>query len=346
MTKVRLGKTGIEIEKNGFGALPIQRVNFDESDYLVRKAYENGMNFFDTARSYTDSEEKLASAFKGFNEEYPRESIIIATKTPSETREGILKDIETSLNYLQTDYVDIYQLHNPSFVPKLDDGSEVYETLLELKDEGKIRHIGYTSHKYELAIEAINSELYETIQFPFSYLSTHKELDIVERCRAHDIGFIAMKAMSGGLLRSSKAAYAYLEHFENVVPIWGVQREEELDEFLSYMKDDVKLDDELSEIIKIEREELEGEFCRGCNYCAPCPMDIEIFKCARMSLWIRRFPPEPSLTPESQEMMKKIEECIECGECKTRCPYGLDIPELLKKNYEDYKKILSGEIKV
>ena len=346
MAKIILGRTGLEIEKNGFGALPIQRDDFDESAYLLRKAYENGINFIDTARAYTDSEEKIAYAFKGFNEEYPRESIIIATKTQSETGEGVLKDIETSLSNLQTDYVDLYQIHNPSFVPKPDDGSGVYEAFLKLKDEGKIRHIGFTSHKYELALEAIESGLYETMQFPFNYLTGEKELDIVEKCKHHNMGFIAMKAMSGGLLKSSKAAYAYVNHYDNVVPIWGVQRESELNEFLSYMKEDVKLDDELSEIIRKDREELQGEFCRGCNYCAPCAADIEISQCARMSLWIRRFPSAPSLTPEKQEMMRKIEDCTECGDCMTRCPYELDIPELLKKNYEDYKKILSGEVKV
>ena len=300
MAKIILGRTGLEIEKNGFGALPIQRDDFDESAYLLRKAYENGINFIDTARAYTDSEEKIAYAFKG----------------------------------------------NPSFVPKPDDGSGVYEAFLKLKDEGKIRHIGFTSHKYELALEAIESGLYETMQFPFNYLTGEKELDIVEKCKHHNMGFIAMKAMSGGLLKSSKAAYAYVNHYDNVVPIWGVQRESELDEFLSYMKEDVKLDDELSEIIRKDREELQGEFCRGCNYCAPCAADIEISQCARMSLWIRRFPSAPSLTPEKQEMMRKIEDCTECGDCMTRCPYELDIPELLKKNYEDYKKILSGEVKV
>ena len=303
MAKMILGKTGLKVEKNGFGALPIQRASFDESAEIVRKAYANGINFYDTARAYTDSEEKLNYAFKGFNDEFPRESVIIATKTQGTDRKTIEKDIKTSLDNLGTDYIDLYQIHNPPFCPTEGDGSGAYDALFDLYDEGTIRHIGFTSHKAELAEEAIHSGLYETIQFPFSYLTGEKELAIVELARANNIGFIAMKAMSGGLIRSSKAAYSYINHFDNVVPIWGIQRMSELDEFLSYMKTNPQLDDELEKIIRKEREELQGDFCRGCGYCMPCPQDIEIFQCARMSLWIRRFPSAPSLTPESQEKM-------------------------------------------
>ena len=343
MVKIILGKTELEIEKNGFGALPIQRDSFDESAEIVRKAYHNGINFFDTARAYTDSEEKLNYAFKGFNEEYPRESIIIASKTQGENRKDIEKDIKVSLDNLGTDYIDLYQIHNPSFCPTEGDGSGAYDALFDLLDEGTIRHIGFTSHKAELANEAIDSGLYETIQFPFSYLTGQKELALVEKARANNVGFIAMKAMSGGLNRSSKAAYAYINSFDNVVPIWGIQRMSELDEFLSYMKEGTKLDEKLEAIIKSEREELQGDFCRGCAYCMPCPQDIQIFICVRMSLWMRRFPTEPNLDEATQEKMKQIEECTECGQCISKCPYELNIPDLLKKNYEDYKKVLSGE---
>ena len=346
MRKITLGKTNITIEKNGFGALPIQRVSVKESTYLLQKAYHEGMDFYDTARLYTDSEKKIGIGFKGFNEEYPRESITLASKTKELTKEGILKDLNESLENLQTEYLDIYQLHDPPFLPKLSEDNEIYDTLLDLKDEGEIRHIGITSHKHEIALEAIKSELYETIQYPFSYISNVKDLEIVEKANASNIGFIAMKAMGGGLLRNSKVAYAYINEFDNVAPIWGVQRKEELSEFLSYMKEDVKLDNELSNIIKKDRQELSGDFCRGCGYCSPCSVGIEIFKCARMSLWIRRMPSKPSLTPEAQEMMMKIEECNRCGKCIEKCPYELNIPELLEKNLKDYKDILNGKTKI
>ena len=206
-----------------------------------------------------------------------------------------------------------------------------------------VRHIGITNHRLNVAEEAIQSGLYETLQFPFSYLATEKELGLVEKCARADMGFIAMKALAGGLITNSAAAYAYLAQYENVLPIWGVQRERELDEFLSYIDNPPVLNEELSAVIAGDREELLGDFCRGCGYCMPCPAGIEINTCARMSLLIRRSPSAAQLTPGAQEMMKKIENCLHCGRCKAKCPYGLDTPGLLEKNYQDYREILAGK---
>ena len=202
-----------------------------------------------------------------------------------------------------------------------------------------IRHIGITSHKLAIAEEAVLSGLYETLQFPFSYLASEKEEALVRLCEEHDVGFICMKALAGGLITRSDVAYAYLADYP-VAPIWGIQRENELLEFLSYNENPPTLTEERLEFIKQERAELAGEFCRGCGYCMPCPVGIEINNCARMSLLLRRAPTAASLTPESQAKMKKIEECINCGKCKSKCPYGLDTPALLKRNYEDYKTFL------
>jgi predicted aldo/keto reductase-like oxidoreductase len=188
--------------------------------------------------------------------------------------------------------------------------------------------------------------LYETLQFPFSYLSSEKELELVGKCKAADMLFIAMKGLSGGLIADSAAAYAFMAQYDNVMPIWGVQREGELDEWLGYMKDPPALTAERMAAIERDREELKGDFCRGCGYCMPCPQGIQISQGARMSLLLRRSPSANWLTTQSQELMRKIEDCVECGQCKARCPYGLDTPALLKKNYEDYKKVVSGEIRV
>ncbi len=335
MVQVRLGKTQIVVDKNGFGALPIQRVSEESAIALLHAAYEGGMTFFDTARFYTDSEVKMGQAFKGM-----REKVYIATKTAAVTPEAFWKDLETSLNNLQTDYIDIYQFHNPSFCPKPGDGSGVYECMLEAKAQGKIRHIGITNHRLAVAKEAIESGLYETLQFPFCYLSGEKELELVQMCKEADMGFIAMKALSGGLITNSAAAYAYLAQYDNVLPIWGIQRMRELQEFLSYIENPPVLTGELQTVIDADREQLAGEFCRGCGYCMPCPVGIEINNCARMSLLLRRSPANLQLTEEVQAKMAKIEDCLNCGKCAAACPYGLDTPNLLRRNLEDYKQVV------
>ena len=341
MIKVTLGTTGITTNKNAFGALPIQRISDEKAVYLLRKAYENGITFFDTARLYSDSEHKVGLAFKGM-----RDKVFLATKTGATDAEGFWKDLETSLENLQTDYIDIYQFHNPAFCPKPGDESGLYDAALEAKRQGKIRHIGITNHRLSVAHEAIDSGLYETLQFPFCYLATEKDIELVEKCKEKNMGFIAMKALSGGLITNSAAAYAYLAQYDNVLPIWGVQRETELDEFLSYIDNPPKLTEEIKELIAKDRQELLGDFCRGCGYCMPCPMGIEINNCARMSLLLRRSPSAVQLSPQGQAKMMKIESCIHCNQCKSRCPYGLYTPTLLQKNLEDYKNVLAGKVTV
>lgn len=335
MQKVILGKTKLEVSRNGFGALPIQRISKREAVYLLQKAFYNGINYFDTARWYTDSEEKLGAAFS-----YIRDKIIISTKTGAQDAEGFWKDLDTSLKMLQTDYIDIYQFHNPAFCPKPGDGSGLYDAMEEAKKQGKIRHIGITNHRLAVAKEAIGSDLYETLQFPFSYLAGEPDMEIVNLCKEKEIGFIAMKALSGGLITNSALAYAYMAQFDHVAPIWGIQRENELDEFLSYQEKPPVLTARMEAEIQKEKTELAGDFCRGCGYCMPCPAGIEINNCARMSLLLRRAPKEGYLSAEWQEKMKKIEGCLHCGKCKGKCPYGLDTPSLLEKNYEDYKTFL------
>lgn len=335
MQKVILGKTKLEVSKNGFGALPIQRISKKDAVYLLQKAFYNGINYFDTARWYTDSEEKLGAAF-----EFTRDKIIISTKTGAVDAQGFWKDLDTSLSLLKTDYIDIYQFHNPAFCPRPDDNTGLYEAMLKARKDGKIRFIGITNHRHTVAREAIDSGLYDTMQFPFCYLASTTDMEIVNMCRENNMGFIAMKALSGGLINDSALAYAYLSQFDHVAPIWGVQRESELDEFLSYNINPPALTEEMQKKIEKDRAELSGEFCRGCGYCMPCPVGIEINNAARMSLLLRRAPKEGYLTKEWQEKMKKIDDCLHCNKCMGKCPYSLNTPELLKKNYEDYKTFL------
>ncbi len=335
MNTVRLGNTEIIANKNGFGALPIQRVNQDEASIILKKAFQSGINFYDTARFYTDSEEKIGNALSGV-----RDKIYIATKTMANNAKEFWGQLETSLQLLKTDYVDIYQFHNPKTCPKPGDGTGLYEAMLEARDKGMIRYIGITNHRLPVAIEAAESGLYATVQFPFSYLATDKEIGLVNLCRERNIGFIAMKALSGGLITNAAAAYAFLAQYDNVLPIWGVQRETELDEFIAYMKNPPVLNEALTAIIKNDLKVLSGGFCRGCGYCLPCPAEISIPIAARMSLMIQRAPVSIYLNEEWKAQMSKIEDCIECNHCKDNCPYGLDTPQLLKDNWEDYKKYM------
>ncbi|MCF0132835.1 MAG: aldo/keto reductase [Blautia sp.] len=338
MNQITLGITGITVPQNAFGALPVQRVSQDYAVKLLRRAYDGGMRFFDTARAYSDSEIKVGEAFDGI-----RDQIYIATKTAAKTPEEFRKDLESSLKNLRTDYVDLYQLHCVPRCYRPGDGTGLYECLEEAKKQGKIRHIGITAHKLGVAEDIIESGLYETLQYPISYLSSDRELALIGKCKEKNMGFIAMKGLAGGLINNAKAAMAFMREYDNVLPIWGIQKENELEEWLAFMEEPPAMTEDIRAFIARERQELTGEFCRGCGYCMPCPAGILINNCARMSLMLRRAPSKAWLTEEMQAEMKKIEGCLECGQCMSRCPYELNTPQLLKKNYEDYQLVLSGE---
>jgi len=332
MQKVRLGRTDLQVSKPAFGVLPLQRTEMNEAVRILRKAYESGINFFDTARAYTDSEEKIGRALSPY-----RQDIIIATKTQARRVDKLVKDLETSLTTLKTDYLDIYQLHNADHLPGEDGRESLFEALVRAKEQGRIRFIGITCHRRTVALAAVRSGLFDTVQFPFSYLADDEDLRLVQASREADVGFIAMKALSGGLITHIPAAVAFMNQFDHVVPIWGIQRERELDEFLRLAARPPLLDQTLREIIEKDRAELSGEFCRGCGYCLPCPAEIPIPWAARMALLLQRAPYGPFLEDEWKARMMKIEDCTDCGNCKAQCPYRLDTPKLLKENLAFYK---------
>ena len=230
---------------------------------LLRRAYAGGMTFFDTARAYSNSEERVGLAFEGM-----RDKVFLATKTMTRTPEAFWADLETSLRLLRTDHIDVYQFHCVDQCYAPGDGTGMYECMLEAKAQGKIRHIGVTAHKLQVAFDCVESGLYETLQFPLSYLSGERELELVAACERANMGFIAMKALAGGLIHNSACAYAFMDQpqFDHVVPIWGVQRESELDEFLSYQACPPTLTEALQKEIEKDRKELSGDFCRGCGY--------------------------------------------------------------------------------
>ena len=328
---ITLGSTGIEIEKNGFGCLPIQRISKEDAAYLLRKAVDGGMTYFDTARAYSDSEEKLGYAFAGL-----RDKVVLATKTAAQTGEELRADLETSLRMLRTGCIDVYQFHNPAFCPRPGGEDGLYDAALEAQAQGKIRHIAITNHRLNVAREAVESGLYALLQFPYSYLAGPQEKELADRCREKGMGFVAMKGLAGGLIRNGMAAAAWMAQQADVVPIWGVQHEWELDQFLACVKEPPALTAEYQAVIGKDRSELAGDFCRGCGYCMPCPVGIEINQCARMSLMLRRAPAAGWLSEEWQEKMKQIQQCLHCGQCSSRCPYGLDTPRLLAENAQNY----------
>jgi len=331
----RFGKTGLMVSRTGFGCIPIQRIPYEDSTALLRHAYENGITLFDTANSYTTSEERIGIALHDV-----RDKIVICTKSAPLSPEKVTQNIENSLKMLQTDYIDVFQVHNPSFVPYPDQENGLYNCLLKAKKQGKIRHIGITQHNKNLAKEAVLSGLYDTLQYPCSYLSSDEELSLVDLCREHDIGFLAMKGLCGGLLTNAKAAFAFLRQFDNVFPIWGIQKMAELDEFLSYEANPPSLDSVMRNTIDADKKELSGNFCRCCGYCLPCSVGIPINNAARISFLLGRAVKEHFLTPEWQEKMRLIDSCTNCGQCKKKCPFGIDVPSLLKQQQREYFKIL------
>ncbi len=338
METLQLGRTNITAARTGFGALPIQRISSDEAKLILQKAYDDGgINFYDTARAYTDSEEKVGRALSGV-----RNHIYIATKTMAKDKKSLFKDLEASLKALKTDTIDIYQLHNPSELPDYDDPDGLYQALLEAKAKGYIRFLGLTNHRLSLAMQAAQDQRFDTIQFPLSSLSSDDDIQLIRLCKENNIGLIAMKAMSGGLITNAASTFAFLRQFDNVLPIWGIQRESELDEFLALEKNPPVLDDAMQKIIDQDRRELAGSFCRGCGYCQPCPANIPIPTAARISLLLTRSPYQSFLTDEFKAQMERINDCTHCNHCKNHCPYGLDTPNLLQYMLGEYNKFYAA----
>jgi aryl-alcohol dehydrogenase-like predicted oxidoreductase len=332
METVRLGRTCLVVNKIGFGALPVQRTAMEEAKRILHRAVDGGIDFFDTARGYTDSEEKLGAAL----DPALRRQLVLATKAKSADGEALTQSLHTSLKTLRTEYVDILQVHNPKRMPAPDDGSGCYEALVEARRAGKIRFIGLSAHSVDVAIQAARSGLYDTVQFPFSYLSSGRDLELPDICREADVGFLAMKGLGGGLIRNIPAAFAFMRGHGTVLPLWGIQRMEELEEFLALSAAPPAWDAFMEASVEQDRRELGAAFCRGCGYCMPCSVEIDIALVARMELFLGRQPLQRLLEEGGAAKMAAAAGCVQCGECRSRCPYGLDTPELVRRNTEFY----------
>ncbi|HIS86265.1 MAG TPA: aldo/keto reductase [Candidatus Faecivicinus avistercoris] len=335
MQKMILGRTGLEISRTGFGALPIQRVTFEEAAALLNRAVDGGICYIDTARAYTDSEEKIGRALSGRRSEF-----YIATKTHAKTGANLNADLETSLKLLNTDVIDVYQFHNPPFVPVPGGEDGLYDAAVKAREAGKIRFIGITQHSIERAEQAVESGLYDTLQYPFNHLATEREIALVRRCREKNVGFVAMKALSGGLVTDARLPFAFLSQFENAVPIWGFQKMEELEQLLDLSEHPIGLTDEIQSLIQKDRSELVGSFCRSCGYCMPCPVGIQINQANRMKQLLGRAVWQSYVTPYWQKEMERIEDCIHCGACAKRCPYELKPYETLPGQLAYYREFV------
>lgn len=333
METTRLGRTNLIVTRTSFGVLPLQRTEAAEATRILQRAYDAGINFYDTARNYTNSEEKIGRALSKV-----RDSIVIATKSAATTRAGVIADLETSLRNLRTDHVDILQLHNPKPLPDPNDPESAYGGLLEAQERGLTRFISLSMHSVELANIAVNSGLYDTLQYPINHIASPADLDIINLCQHQDIGLIGMKPLSGGLITDARSVFAFLRQFENLVPIWGMQRMSELEQILKLDANPPELDQAVWEVIKHDRAELAGDFCRACGYCLPCAAEIPIPMAARMSLLLRRMPYQQFMTDEWHGWMHRINNCTNCGHCLEHCPYGLDTPNLLRKMLVDYQE--------
>ncbi|MCL2204589.1 MAG: aldo/keto reductase [Defluviitaleaceae bacterium] len=335
MEHITFGKTGLRVGRTGFGCIPIQRISYEESTALLRRAHEYGVTVFDTANGYTTSEERIGIAFKGM-----REQVVLCTKSGAKTPGDLMTHLDNSLKMMGTDYVDVFQFHNPGSVPAPGSADGLYDAVLAARAQGKVRHIGISAHKREVAEEAVKSGHFAVLQFPFSYLSTQEEMALANLCRAHDVGILGMKALCGGILTNAKAAFAFLRQYENIVPIWGMQEMAQLEEIVGYEKNPPPLDGALRAVIDADRKELAGQFCRACGYCLPCPAEIPIPMAARMSFLLGRMRRDVLQGEMWQGNMRKIDHCTDCGHCKAHCPYTLDVPTLLKRQQEAYFKQL------
>lgn len=337
MKTTQFGRTGLTVTNTAFGCLPIQRIPKADATHLLRHAVAEGITFFDTARAYTDSEEKMGEALREH-----RDQIIIATKTGAQTADTLRTHLHESLRLLKTDRIDIYQFHNPAFVPKPGGEDGLYDAALAAKREGLIGSIGITQHNLALAEEAVASGLYDTLQYPFNHLASEKEIALVRTCAKQSVGFIAMKALSGGLITDAAIPFAFLQQYPNVVAIWGFQRLWELDNVLGLEKDPPALDAAMQARILADQQSLRGAFCRSCGYCLPCPVGIPIHNANRMTQLITRSPSAQWMTDTWQADMARIENCTRCGLCETRCPYHLKPYETMPDHLKFYREYVAA----
>ena len=328
-----LGKTGLTISAMGFGGIPIQRIDAEGTKALMEKLLENGINYIDTARVYTVSESYLGYALEGI-----RDKFVLATKGMGRTKEAMAQDIENSLRDLRTDYIDLYQCHNPNLAQLEIICAEggALEALMEAKAAGKIGHIGITAHSIEVFEKAVELPWVETIMFPYNIVES-QGAELIKKCTEKNIGFIDMKPLAGGALEDARLALRYVCANPNVtVTIPGMAEIRELEENIAAVNDTAPLSAQELEQIDAIRKELGTQFCRRCNYCAPCSVGIAIPSVFLFEGYLKRYGLEGWARDRYATLAAKASACIGCGACEPRCPYGLPIREMLKKAADSF----------
>ena len=330
-----LGKTGLRVSEVGFGGIPIIRISADEAVSVLKRAYDKGVTFYDTANAYRDSEAKIGQAFENM-----RDKVVIATKTQKRDGKGASEHLENSLKMLRTDYIDLFQLHQVAqekdWEAIISPGGAL-EAVTRAKDQGKIRHLGITSHSLPMAIKLIKTGLFSTIQFPFNFIEKDAKDELHQTARKLNLGILAMKPFAGGMIDNAKIAFKFLRQYPDVLPIPGFHSIESVDEILSlYTKSNEVTDEDLATMDKY-RDELGRQFCRRCEYCQPCPKGVMITPAMGYRVVSMRM--SPKVAAESlRQVMETVPQCVNCGVCITRCPYNLPIPEMIKKHYDLFEQ--------
>ncbi|MGL5713645.1 MAG: aldo/keto reductase [Paraclostridium sp.] len=321
-----LGRTTLEVQRVGFGGIPIQRITQEETNSVIQELMKQGINFIDSARGYTISEEYIGNCIEG-----NRDKWILATKSMARTYDAMMSDVETSLKNFKTDYIDLYQLHNV----KIDEYSNVlendmaYEALLECKRQGKIKHIGITSHSIDTIKEAVYSGKFDTIQFPYNIVEDQAD-EIFREAHKRNIGIIVMKPLAGGAITDGKLAIKYIlskDYIDVVIP--GMDSIDQVKENTSVLNDLTLTDEENKKIDEIKNI-LGGKFCRRCEYCMPCPVGINIPMNFLLEGYYTRYNLQEWAKERYKDVAVKPHECIDCGKCEEKCPYNLPIREMLK----------------
>jgi hypothetical protein len=334
MEMVRLGRTNMMVSRLGFGGIPIQRLPEENAVAVVKRCLDLGITFLDTANGYTTSEERIGKAIAG-----RRHKVILATKSGARNREDLEKHLKLSLKRLGVDYIDLYQFHGVNDFKSLDAvlaPGGLMPVVEQAKEAGLIRHIGITSHQMDVAKKAVLSDRFETIMFPFNFLTPEAADELFPQCLEHDVGFIDMKPMAGGMVDNASIAFKYLRRFQEVVMIPGIEKIQEIEEISAIFEGSTEMTQtELQEMERIKNE-LGARFCHRCDYCQPCEAQIPISAVLACRSFYKRLPSEGFFGGFVAPAMAKATECVDCGECEERCPYHLPIREMIKEQAEWY----------